>query len=400
MKTIRLALSILLLTLLTSCAVATQPAPSNLQKASYLTGHKLNETQAGEFETGFMIEVPNDGYPIGMLLKGQLNGDATLQAEIRTAEGQTLWKSAPLTGAFRFSERIESLPAGQYTLFVTWSGAAQGNFDLYFVPGEAVILPQVSPMVLLGGLGMLLVALGYLAYALFRRLHIGYLALGALAWIVTVAIKFAVAIPLNPLVYQALLGGSFPQPWGEGLFHLYVGSLTGWTEVLLCWLLLRYTRLGQVSWKKALGFGLGFGAVEALLLGLLSLGNGLVALLAPQQLSSDALATLTAQTSNLGWSLAPIVERLFVVIVHIFCAVLLFYAAALRKPGYFWLAFAFKSLLDSVASYAQLHGLTTLTALWTIEAIIAVFGVLALFGTRWLSQRYPAPTDTTPETVV
>ncbi len=381
----------LFLFLLTACnSVTTPPAPPNIQKGAYLTGHKLNQTQAGEFETGFFVQVPSDGYPVGVLLTGQLSGNATLQAELRNPQdGQTQWKSAPLSGVFHFSERIESLPAGKYFFYVTWSDAAQGEFDLYFVPGEDVILPEVSPMILVGGLGMLLVTLGYLAYALLRRLHWGYLGLGALAWIVTVAIKFAIAIPLNPPLYNWLLGETFPQPWGEGLFHLYVGSLTGWTEVLLCWLVLRYTRLGQADWKKALGFGLGFGTVEALLLGLASFGGGLVVLLMPTQLPPETYSQLT-QNSSLGWSLAPIVERLFVVLVHIFCCVLLFYAAALRKPGYFWLAFAFKSLLDVVASYAQLHGLT-LGLIWTVEAIIAGFGVLAFFGTRRVARHYPAP---------
>jgi uncharacterized membrane protein YhfC len=391
---------ILLLCLLTACSAATANELPNIQKGSYITGHSLNETQAGEFKTGFLVQVPSDGYPIGILLKGQLNNQATLQGEMRNPDGQTLWKSAPLSGRFRFSERIESLPAGEYDLFVTWSDAAQGQFNLYFVPGEDVILPEVSPMILVSGLGMMLVALAYLAYALLRRLHWGYLGLGALAWIVTVAIKFAIAIPLNPLIYNWLLGNTFPQPWGEGLFHLYVGSLTGWTEVLLCWLVLRYTRLGQADWKKALGFGLGFGTVEALLLGLASFGSSLVALLAPAQIPAETFAALV-QNSNLGWSLAPIVERLFVVIVHLFCCVLLFYAAALRRPGFFWLSFAFKSLMDSIASYAQLHGLTTLTAVWTVEGLIAVFGVLALFGLRWLAQRYPAPApNPTSETVI
>ena len=131
---------------------------------------------------------------------------------------------------------------------------------------------SILPIAFLGGVGMLLVGIGYLVYAGRLRLSWRYLGLGALAWVVTVAVKFALAIPLNPPIYGALTN-ALPGLPGILLASLYIGSLTGFTEVLLAWLLLRYTRLGRVPWQKALGFGVGFGVVEALLLGLSSVAS-------------------------------------------------------------------------------------------------------------------------------
>lgn len=49
----------------------------------------------------------------------------------------------------------------------------------------------VPPLALLSGLGMIVVALGFAAYAVRRQLGWDTLTLGALAWSVTVFLKFA-----------------------------------------------------------------------------------------------------------------------------------------------------------------------------------------------------------------
>ena len=45
-----------------------------------------------------------------------------------------------------------------------------------------------------------------------------------------------------------------------------------------------------------------------------------------------------------------------------------------------WLSFAFMTLLDSVAAFAQFWGVNTLSRLWTIEAAIIAFGLVAWWG--------------------
>ena len=247
-----------------------------------------------------------------------------------------------------------------------------------------------SPVALLGGTGMVLVALGFVLYAAVRRLGWGYLGLGALAWIITVVVKFLWALPVNPRLYPALTQ-ALPGPVGAGLFDLYVGLLTGFTEVALVWLVMRYTRLGRVPWQRALAFGIGFGAIEALLLGLGSLATALAVLLAPQAIPAQALAQL-AVMNNILYGIAPIVERFFTVWVHIFCNVLIFFSIAKMQVRWFWLSFWFKSMLDAVAGFAQISGvISSVEGIWAIETIVVLFGIVGWLGVRWLAQRYPAP---------
>jgi len=240
---------------------------------------------------------------------------------------------------------------------------------------------------------MILVALGFVVYAAVRRLGWAYLGLGALAWIVTVAVKFVWALPVNPRLYPAITG-ALPGGIGAGLFDLYVGLLTGLTEVAIVWLVMRYTRLGRVTWERALAFGIGFGAVEAFLLGLASLATALTALLAPQLIPSAALAQLAVMNDVL-YGIAPIVERFFTVWVHIFSNVLIFYAVSRMQVRWFWLAFWFKSLIDAMAGFAQTSGvIATIEGIWAIEAVVVLWGILGWLGVRWVKQHYTAPSQT------
>ena len=247
--------------------------------------------------------------------------------------------------------------------------------------------PTFSPIALLGGVGMIAVAIAFVIYAAIRRLGWTYLGLGALAWIVTVAVKFAWALSLNSSIYSTLTT-ALPSGIGAGIFDLYVGLLTGITEVAIVWLVMRYTRLGKVAWERALAFGIGFGAIEAFLLGLSSFAAALTALLAPQLIPSEALSQL-AVMNNVLYGIAPIVERFFTVWVHIFCNGLIFFAVAKRQARWFWLAFWFKSLIDAVAVFAQTSGaLASIEGIWAIEGVVILWGILGWLGVRWLKPRY------------
>lgn len=93
--------------------------------------------------------------------------------------------------------------------------------------------------------------------------------------------------------------------------------------------------------------------------------------------------------NNVLYSLAPIVERFFTVLVHILANVLIFYAVAQRKPKWFWLALICKTVIDAVAAFAQVWGLETLAKIWAMEAVVALWGIVGWLGIRWVQQRYP-----------
>lgn len=259
----------------------------------------------------------------------------------------------------------------------------------------------LSPIALLGGMGMLVVALAFFGYALGRRLGGWMLLWGALAWVVTVALKFAWAIPVNRPVYEASQG--LPQPLGNILFYVYVGALTGVFEVGLTWLLLRRTRLGRSAWGGALAFGIGFGAIEAALLALSPLISVSLALVNPSALPASAVEQL-AVLNNPWQGLAPIWERFFTIWVHILSAVLLFYGLRLRQARWFWLAFIYKTGIDAIAAFAQVSGFINMAAsdslahIWTIEALVGLWGIVGWLGTRWIHQHYPADDSILPPT--
>ena len=235
---------------------------------------------------------------------------------------------------------------------------------------------------------MVLVALAFLVFAALRRLPWRYVGLGALAWILTVALKFAWAIPVNGPLFRAL-ENTLPKSVADPIFYVYVGALTGIFEVGIVWLMVRYKGWGQpITWAKALAFGIGFGVVEALLLGLSSLvavTNFMVSPDAALQ-NPEALAHL----NNVLFGLAPISERFFTVLIHVAANLLIFYSVLRREARWFWLAFIYKTAFDAIATFAQFWGVDTLSHLWTIEAIVALFGIIGWLVWWILRPRFPA----------
>ncbi len=247
---------------------------------------------------------------------------------------------------------------------------------------------DISPVALVGGIGMIAVALGFVGYALVRRLGAAYLALGMLGWVATVAVKFAVAIPLNPPVIA--YARSLPQPWQTLVLFLYGGAMTGITEVGIVWLVLRYSRLGNAPWPKVLAFGIGFGAIEAFLLGLGSLTAALAGMYLPEQMPAGVMKQL-AEADNLAMQLASISERVFTCLGHLATNVMIFYAVATRRVRWFWAGFAYKSAIDGVATLAIVDKyLATTTAVWVLEGIVVVWGMAGVAVTVWLGRGYPS----------
>ncbi len=388
MRTTKFVVFIILLTvvLLTGCAGETAPI-----KGASMSGATLDEENAGE-RFPFTAEVA-EGEPIGIDVRGTLI-EGSLTVALRSMEGEIVWEeSFESPGPFA-TNTVVYPETGSYELGMTWDGPVMATITSLMWRPEAIEVPEISPLALIGGVGMILVAIGFVVYAGVRRLSWAYLGLGALAWAITVAIKFAWAAAINPRVYAALTG-ALPEIPAHVILYVYVGLLTGIFEVGIVWLVMRYTRLGQAHWKQALGFGIGFGAVEALLLGLSSLASVALAIAAPDTLPPAILEQI-ALLNNLLYAIGPIWERFFTVMIHIFCNVLIFYAVMKRQPRWFWASFAYKSGLDAVAAFAQFWGIGTVGRLWAIEAIVGLFGLVAWWGTRKVAENYPEVTVEAP----
>jgi uncharacterized membrane protein YhfC len=373
-----------LLLLATSCTGAQPPRA----EGASVTGATLSKDAAGQ-NMPFAIVIAQAGDPVSIDFRGDLSSGAVRVQMVDTAARPVYQQPVTALGSFVITATLTALPVGTYYLGLAWDGPVQAQYSLTWRPRATDAL-EISPLVLAPGVGMILVALGFAAYALRRRLGIRFLLVGALAWVVTVALKFAWAIPLNTPIYAALYG-ALPAAIAVPVFELYVGSLTGIFEVGVTFLAVRFTRLGRAPWASALAFGIGFGAVEALMLGISPLSAGVVVLLAPASFTPGQLESIAALANPL-LGLAPIWERFFTIWVHILSNLLIFYAVAVRQARWFWLAFAYKTFLDAVAAYAQLSGLVStnyLAGIWFIEGVVALFGLAGIWGVRWLSHRYP-----------
>ncbi len=375
-----------IIALLTACA----PAPATPAPGASVSGAVLEETTAGS-DMPFTIAITDTRQQIGLDFRGTLaSGRARVQ--INDAQDAPVWQeTVAATGPFLVNKVIQLDGPAEYRLGLAWDDPVQLTYALQWAP-EQVVAPAVTSIALLGGIGMILVGLGFIIYAGVRRLGWAFLALGGLTWVITVALKIVWALVANGPVFTLTRG--LPAGLGDPVFYVYVGLLTGVFEGALLWLVLRYTRLGKAPWPKPLAFGIGFGATEAIVLGLNSLATMLTALLAPALIPSDAMQQLAA-ANTLWLNLMPISERFFTILVHIFAKVLIFYAVATRRARWFWLSFAYMSLIDVAAAWIQVAGLTTARILVT-EVFVAVWGIIGWLGTRWVAQRYPIRQQSPP----
>jgi uncharacterized membrane protein YhfC len=361
---------------------STQTGPT---QGARVTGATLDEQSAGS-TTPLTVRVTQAGQPIGIDFRGAL-AQGSFRIELLTPQGAVLWDSSfTEAGPFAVDTVVEPPEPGDYPFTLTWDGPVLASYNLRWQPGQ-IQVPAVSPFVLLSGIGMILVGAGYVIYAAARRLGWGYLGLGAGVWIATVVLKFVWAVPANPPIYAALTG-ALPEAAATVVFSIYVGALTGIFEVLGTWLLLRYTKLGRVPWGRALAFGIGFGAIEALLLGANSVIGVVTAIISPSALSLEALEQIARQTTVL-YIAAPVWERFFTVLIHIFANVCLFYGIVRGQARWLWVPFVFKSAIDAVAAWAQFGLLSTIGGLWIVEGIVAAFGLAGWLGTRWIGAHYP-----------
>lgn len=375
-----LTLLILTALLLSGCS-----APSAGPKEGASINGPIIKDAAGE-NLIFTIPVAQPRALIGLDFRASLqNGDLT--AVLLDAQGTIIWQATAQAGqTFNINTVVRPETAGEYRLGLRWSGPVKGTYSLQWQPGE-VPIAEVRPIALASGLGMILVAVGFLVYALMHEAQGRYLAWGALAWVGSVALKFAWAIPFNGPIYRALTQ-ALPHI-GEALFYLYVGALTGIFEVALVWAVLQLTRLAKTTWQNALGFGIAFGAIEAIILGLNSFSNVLLALLSPAVFPPGQLEQLALLNHPL-YSLAPIWERFFTIFIHLGANVALFYALIRQQQRWFWAAFALKTLVDTLAAFGQFWGVDTLGKIWALEAGVAFFGLWGWWLTRAIAARFPA----------
>jgi uncharacterized membrane protein YhfC len=253
---------------------------------------------------------------------------------------------------------------------------------------------MVNPYLLISPLGMILVGVIALFYW-YRKTRVSwrYFGFGALIWVIAIGIKllmdFTVTTPFYLFLYSygalaALLGLS-----------LYLGLRTGLLESGLSYLGVKYTDFRTMNLHQALAFGIGFGAIEAIALGVQTLLNLVIFILDPSlaaTLSPAQQASLNAPTIV---AFAAIIERAFVLLIHVFASVLVVYSVVSGMIRYLVYSVLYKTLVDGMLPALTTYiNSSTVTGIYQIEIPIAVLGTLAYLGTRWVMRRYEGSTRT------
>ncbi|MCG8481015.1 MAG: YhfC family intramembrane metalloprotease [Spirochaetales bacterium] len=244
---------------------------------------------------------------------------------------------------------------------------------------------KVHPLFLTTGVGM--IAVGLLAVAYGIRVQGGVLAmvaLGGAAWFVSVTLKMLWAAKTNRAIIT-FLKDKLPAPAAGPLSWVYVGALTGIFECGLMLLLAGSApSLRHADWADVLTFGIGFGAAEAVLLGLFQLLYVLTSENARQHPERYALNRNNVLSIPLG-----IFERAVTLFIHIFTGALVVLAVQQSSPRLFWYSFIFKTLVDTVAAWLHLEkdikNVADAAVHWRYQLIFAGLGAVSFIGLNVLN---------------
>lgn len=184
-----------------------------------------------------------------------------------------------------------------------------------------------------------------------------------------------------------------PKYLSEPILWLYVGLLTGVFECGATLVFAYIKRIRTASWKEVVGFGLGFGAIEAFLAGVGSFVLVLVVNLMPDKLPPALLEKVTSGSNSLLVIPAPIVERVTAILLHTLSCVLIVYAVRVKVWKWFWVSFWYKTAVDAIAGYMLLSNVIenlTTPGVWVVELVFLPFGIVGAWGlwvfrNRWES---------------
>ena len=310
----------------------------------------------------------------------------TVSFEVRDPGGRILGRqSAGIATINEWSIAITN--AGNYELVVTpYQTAGYWNVRIERDRPLSALYQQT-----ISGVLVILVALAAaLGWGLYRRVQWRWFWAGAAIWAVGVTLKFAVAFVLNPIFI-----GKSVHATGLKLVigSVYCGLMTGAFEIGVTLAAALFWRKLAATPERAVAIGIGAGAFEALLLGLVS-SLGSIAALASGQ-TEDALRSLAALSANtsLLWLAGP-AERVIAILAHTASRVMVLRAVATHRWTGFWIGFSWLSAVDLVAGVALLTGMTTTCSIWCIEAMLAPFGLLSIPLLTWAIRHWP--TDTAP----
>ncbi|MBA7472830.1 hypothetical protein ES707_08162 [subsurface metagenome] len=241
----------------------------------------------------------------------------------------------------------------------------------------------------MGPAGMVAVGIGAILY--WRRRTGAPLRLffqGGLWWGVAMAPKFVMDIYLTPRLASWVFNsmGLVAALIGMGV---YVGLRTGLLESAAVLLAFNREGLNDLSVDEAIAFGVGFGAIEAIFLGVPSLIQIAAFNLYPslvESLTLDQLMQLLVQLNAPTWVVgAPIIERGFTLLAHVYATLLIYSGVRNEDSGSVLMAVAYKGALDAMVPLMQwLLSSRGFGMVYVVEVWVVIMGLVGLWGTRRL----------------
>lgn len=262
---------------------------------------------------------------------------------------------------------------------------------------------MLNPWLILGPSGMIII--GICAILFWRRkgkvngtgegkIPFRFFVLGGILWTAAIIPKLVMDYAITQPLYLWWFSSVGPLG-GLILLGIYVGLRTGVFECGAAYLGFRVMEKREISgggsagspgigYNEAIAVGVGFGASEAIVLGLPSLLQMVAIFLNPSVLSGlspDQLAIIESQLSQPTWAaVAAVWERAFVILVHVFATALAYAAVVQRRLLLLGYAIAYKSALDAPIPLLQAALAGSAYYIVITEAFVAIMGLIGLLG--------------------
>ena len=242
-----------------------------------------------------------------------------------------------------------------------------------------------SPFALLAGTGMMLVAVAAVAGWWWRtRIAFKFFGWGVLAWCICLVLRFGfggaaskVALPF----FRAHVSA----PWASLCVYAFLGLLAALVEITIPWFLVARTRLREMTTSEAVGFGIGLGAIEALLLGAYAVFGVVLGLTEYDQIPFATKLQLAQLDSSLRIA-TPSLERAWT-IAGVLVGTLVVWAVQ-RRVRWLWAALVFKVGFVMLTTWAVDHfGLKTIPGMLEFEATGAAYVALWSIALLVISRR-------------
>ena len=120
----------------------------------------------------------------------------------------------------------------------------------------------VSPLILIGPLGMVAVAVASIVYWKRKKgIPLNIFLLGGALWALSILVKLVMDLTITPSIYQGL--GSFSTEIVALLMGLYIGLRTGILENGFTYLgVTKSKRLRRANFDEAIAFGVGLSLIH------------------------------------------------------------------------------------------------------------------------------------------